>query len=68
MSKLTWKCAHGVSGQNNEGQSLLKFLWLCLLFVAVHNLSLVAKSRSYSLAAVNGLLIVGASLVVEHRL
>ena len=51
-----------------KGSLVLNFFWLCLLFVAVHSLFLGAKSRSYSLAAVNGLLIAGASLVVEHRL
>ena len=34
----------------------------------MQGLSLVAVSRSYSLVAVSGLLIVGASLVVEYSL
>ena len=39
---------------------------LCWVFVAVPGLSLVVASRGYSLAAVCGLLVVVASLVVEH--
>ena len=41
--------------------------WLCWVFVAGHGLSLVVASRGYSLAAGCGLLVVVASLVVEHR-
>ena len=44
------------------------FFWLCWVFVSVCGLSLVATSRGYSLIVVHGLLIVVASLVVEHRL
>ena len=42
--------------------------WLCWVFVAVHQLSLVAAGRHYSQAVVCGLLITVASLVAEHRL
>ena len=44
------------------------YFWLCLIFIAVCRLSLVAASRGYSLVAVCGLLTVAASLVVEHGL
>ena len=37
-------------------------------FIAVRGLSLVADSRGHSLVGVQGLLITGASLVVEHGL
>ena len=43
------------------------FFWLCWVFVSVCGLSLVVTSRGYSLIVVHGLLIVVASLVVEHR-
>ena len=43
------------------------FIWLHWVFVAVCQLSLVAASWGYSVA-VRGLLIVVASLVVEHGL
>ena len=42
--------------------------WLLWVFVAIHRLSLVAVSEDYCLAGVCGLLIVVASLVLEHRL
>ena len=42
--------------------------WLCLVFVAVHMLSLVAASRGCSVVVVCGLLIVVPSLVAEHDL
>ena len=42
--------------------------WLCWLSVAGRGLSLAVRSRGCSLAAAHGLLIVVASLVVEHRL
>ena len=38
------------------------------VFIAACRLSLVKVSRGYSLAAVLGLLLVAASLTVEHRL
>ena len=38
------------------------------VFVAAHELSLAVLSRGYTLVAVHGLLIVGATLVVEHGL
>ena len=41
---------------------------LCWVFVAASRLSLLATSGGYSLVAVNGLLIVVASPVVEHGL
>ena len=41
-------------------------LGLCLVFVTSRGLSLVVVSWVYSLVAVHGLLIVVASLVVEH--
>ena len=40
MSKLTWKRAHGVTGQSNEGQSRFKF------FLAVLALCCCAQSFS----------------------
>ena len=43
------------------------FFWLCWVFVSVCGLSLVVTNRGYSLIVVHGLLIVVASLVVEHR-
>ena len=45
---------------------ILMYFWLCWVFVV--GFSLVAVSRGYSLVGVHGLLIVVASLVVEHRL
>ena len=42
--------------------------WLCWVFVAAHGLSLAAASRGSSLVAIQGLLIVVAPLVAEHRL
>ena len=45
--------------------NLFIYFWLCWVFVAARGLSLVAASGGY---AVHGLLIVVASLVVEHRL
>ena len=42
--------------------------WLCLVFIAMHRLSLVADNRGYSLVSVRGLLITEASLVEEHGL
>ena len=47
---------------------LFLYFWLCWVFVAVHRLSLVAASRSYSLVMVHRLLIAVASFVVEHGL
>ena len=44
------------------------YLRLCWVLVAVHRLSLVVAFGSYSVVAVCGLLIVGASLVAEHGL
>ena len=43
-------------------------LWMHWVFVAVHELSLVEASRGCSLVAVPRLLIMVASLVVEHGL
>ena len=49
---------------------ILFIFWLHWVFVALGfcGASLVAASRGYSLVAVRGLLIVVASLVVEHGL
>ena len=44
------------------------FIWLCQVSIAVHGLCLVASSMDYSLVGVQGLLIVMASLLVEHGL
>ena len=44
------------------------YFWLCLVFIAVCRLSLVAASRGYSWVVVRGFLIVVASPVVEHWL
>ena len=44
------------------------YFWLHWIFVAAHGLFLVAANRRYSLAVVHGLLIVGGSLVMQHRL
>ena len=41
---------------------------LCWVFIAIHGLCLVAESRGSPLVVVRGLLIVVASLVVEHGL
>ena len=41
--------------------------WLYWVFVGAHGLSLVAASKSYSLAEARRLLITVASLVAEHR-
>ena len=43
------------------------YFWLCWVFVATHRLSLVVESGGYSLIAVHGLLIVVASLTLDHR-
>ena len=40
--------------------------WLCWVFAAVHEFSLVLESRDYTLVAVHQLLIAAASLVAEH--
>ena len=47
---------------------LVIYFWLLWVFVAACTLSLVAVSWGYSRVAVCGLLIVVASLVVEHVL
>ena len=49
---------------------LYLFIYFCLLWVfsAAQAFSLVEVSRSYSVVAVHGLLIVVASLVAEHGL
>ena len=44
------------------------YFWLCWVFITACRLSLAAANRGCSLVAVYGLLIAGASLVVEHRL
>ena len=44
------------------------YLWLCWVFTAAHELSLVAMSKGYSLVAVLRLLTEVASLIVEHVL
>ena len=44
------------------------YFWLCCIFVTVHGLPLVVASSIYCLAAVCRLLIVAASLIVEHGL
>ena len=44
------------------------FVCLYLVFIAAHGLSLVVTSRGFSLVVACRLLIVAASLVVEHRL
>ena len=44
------------------------YFWLCWVFAAAFRLSLVAVNRGYCLVAMHELLIVVASLVVEHRL
>ena len=47
---------------------LIIYFWLCWVFGAERGLSLAVESRGYSLAAISGLLVVVASLVVELRL
>ena len=47
---------------------LLTYFWVCQILVAARAFSLVAVSSNYSLVAVHGLFIVGASLVAEHGL
>ena len=42
--------------------------WLCWVFIAACELSVVAASGGYSLVGMHPLLIVVASLVAEHRL
>ena len=42
--------------------------WLCWIFIATYRLSIVAVSGGPSLVTVHRLLIVVASLVVEHSL
>ena len=58
-------------GKGNNFLSVLKinlfiYFWLRWVFVAARGLSLVAESGSYSLLVMRGLLIVVASVVVEH--
>ena len=48
--------------------SSLFIFWLYRAFVAVHGLSLLVESRSYSLVVVLKLVIAAASLAVEHKL
>ena len=45
---------------------LVVYFWLCLVFVAVSGLSLVAASRGYSLVKVFRLLVAVTSLIVEQ--
>ena len=52
----------------NNFSFLILIFWLCWVFVAVCGLSLGLASGAYSLVAVQGLLIVVASLVAEHGL
>ena len=47
---------------------LFILLWLCWLPVALHRLSLVAKSRGLPFPAMRQLLVAVPSLVAEHRL
>ena len=47
---------------------LIYLFWLCWVFVAAHRFSPVAESGGFSLVAACRLLIVVASLVVEHGL
>ena len=42
--------------------------WLCWVFIAACQLSLVVAGRGYSLVVVHGLLTVVASLATEYRL
>ena len=42
--------------------------WLFWVFIAAHRLSLVAETEGCSSVVARGLLVVVASLVVEHRL
>ena len=44
------------------------YFWLHWIFVAARGYFLVAASRIYSLVMVHALLVVGVSLVMEHRL
>ena len=52
--------------RNHPWFLFLKQFFLCWCFVAALGFSLVAASRGYSLVPVHGLLIVMASLIVEH--
>ena len=47
---------------------LFIYFWLCWVFIAACQLSLVAASGGFSLVAVHGLLAVVASLVAERGL
>ena len=44
---------------------LFIYFWLCWVLVAAHALSLVTARKAYSLV-VHGILIMVASLIVEH--
>ena len=46
----------------------LIYFWLCWLFLAARDFSLVAASRGSSLVAARGSLIVVASLAAQHGL
>ena len=46
-----------------NGNHFILIFWLCRVFVALYGLSLVAVSRSSSLAAVRRLLVAKASLI-----
>ena len=46
----------------------LLYYWLCWVFLAAHQLSVVVVSRGCSLVLVLGLFIVAASVVAKHRL
>ena len=48
--------------------NLFIYLWLCWVFVAAHGLFSSCGERGLLFVVVHGLLIVVASLVVEHRL
>ena len=61
-------CTGGASFFFFKNIYLFIYFWLCLVFIAVHRLSLLAASRGLLFVAVCGLLIAVASLVAEHGL
>ena len=55
--------------KKKKTKKLFPYFWLCRAFIAASlGFSLGVESRGYSLVAVRGLLIAGASLVSEDRL
>ena len=67
-SHLDYKYGLELGGRQQKWGEVIFCCCLCLIFIAVHGLSLVVASGGYSLVVACRLLVVVASLIVEHRL